>query len=64
MLCRRQIEAIKKAIKMPDSRTQYMKALLQPPKEAEPEQRISTSELLKKRREYRAKREAEIQRKK
>lgn len=46
---------------MPESRAQYMRSLLQP-KAAEPEQRMTTAVLLKKRRQERAKREAEIQR--
>ncbi|MET4686268.1 hypothetical protein [Sinorhizobium fredii] len=49
---------------MPESRTKYMRSLLERPKAEEPEKALRTADLLKKRREYRAKREAEIQRKK
>lgn len=49
---------------MPETRTQYLRSLLEKPKATEPEKPLTTAALLKKRRDARAKREAEIQRKK
>lgn len=51
---------------MPEARTQYLRNMLESrrQKAEEPEKPMRTADLLKKRRQERAKREAEIQRKK